>query len=201
MLHYCQKILTWFWHGLQEKDLHQMWHTLWGMKGECLPRMSHRKYGTMQRSVDVHLAMALLSVTWLHSFIKTTPYLSGKCSELWARFGVFPAKHFLLLLYEVQQNSMLNIVMFVSSFSQERMDKWIKVRHCRNIHSTSCNLTCVLPNFFIKFRARVKAVSGKLQSPWVESQFKEYHLDGECLLGYSLAERTPQQQRLLEQIS
>lgn len=66
------------------------------------------------------------------------------------------------------------------------MEKWIKVPHCKNIHRTSCNLTCVLRNFFVKVRARVKAVSGRFQSPWVESQFKEYHLDGECLLGYSL---------------
>ncbi|NXC41919.1 INLR1 protein, partial [Penelope pileata] len=63
--------------------------------------------------------------------------------------------------------------------SQEHMGKWKKVRHCKNIHSTSCNLTCVIPNFYIKFRARVKAVSGQLHSPWVESQFKEYHLDVE----------------------
>nr|XP_009666548.1 PREDICTED: interferon lambda receptor 1 [Struthio camelus australis] len=63
--------------------------------------------------------------------------------------------------------------------SQERMNKWIKVPHCKNIPSTSCNLTCVLPNFFIKFRARVKAISGGLQSPWVESEFKEYYLDVE----------------------
>ncbi|KAM6371084.1 interferon lambda receptor 1 [Pluvialis apricaria] len=63
--------------------------------------------------------------------------------------------------------------------SQERMDKWIKVPHCKNIHRTSCNLTCVLPNFFVKVWARVKAVSGGFQSPWVESQFKEYHLDVE----------------------
>ncbi|XP_048825114.1 interferon lambda receptor 1 [Lagopus muta] len=63
--------------------------------------------------------------------------------------------------------------------SKTRMDKWIKVPHCRNIHSISCNLTCVIPNFFIKFRAQVKAASGRLHSPWVKSQFKEYHLDVE----------------------
>ncbi|KFW09880.1 Interferon lambda receptor 1, partial [Eurypyga helias] len=62
--------------------------------------------------------------------------------------------------------------------SQDRIDKWIKVPHCKNIHRTSCNLTCVLPNF-VKARARVKAVSGQVQSPWVVSQFKEYHLDVE----------------------
>ncbi|NWI23895.1 INLR1 protein, partial [Sula dactylatra] len=63
--------------------------------------------------------------------------------------------------------------------SQERMHKWIKVPHCTNIHRTSCNLTCVIPNMFLKVWARVKAVSGRFQSPWVESQFKEYHLDVE----------------------
>ncbi|XP_074750597.1 interferon lambda receptor 1 isoform X2 [Strix uralensis] len=63
--------------------------------------------------------------------------------------------------------------------SEEHMDKWIKVPHCKNIHRTSCNLTCVLPNLFVKVRARVKAVSGQFQSPWVESQSKEYHLDVE----------------------
>ena len=71
------------------------------------------------------------------------------------------------------------------------MDKWIKVPHCRNIHSVSCNLTCVIPNFFIKFRAQVKATSGRFHSPWVKSQFKEYHLDGECLLGTAWLEGHP----------
>lgn len=53
MLHYCQRILIWFWHGLQEKDLHQMCCTLWGMKGECLQRESNRTYCTGQTSVGV----------------------------------------------------------------------------------------------------------------------------------------------------
>ncbi|XP_051494216.1 interferon lambda receptor 1 isoform X3 [Apus apus] len=63
--------------------------------------------------------------------------------------------------------------------SQESMGKWRKTPHCKNIHRTSCNLTCVLPSLFVKVRARVKAVSGGFSSPWVESQFKEYHLDVE----------------------
>ncbi|NWR57154.1 INLR1 protein, partial [Bucorvus abyssinicus] len=62
--------------------------------------------------------------------------------------------------------------------SQEHMNKWKNVHHCKNIHSTSCNLTCVVPKF-VQVRARVKAVSGPFQSPWVESQSKEYHLDVE----------------------
>ncbi|NXY19269.1 INLR1 protein, partial [Atrichornis clamosus] len=62
---------------------------------------------------------------------------------------------------------------------QDCMDKWIKVPHCKNIPRTFCNLTCALSNFYVKFRARVKAVSGQLQSPWVESQFKDYYSDVE----------------------
>ncbi|NXN97275.1 INLR1 protein, partial [Rhinopomastus cyanomelas] len=63
--------------------------------------------------------------------------------------------------------------------SQERVNKWMKVPHCKHIQRTSCNLTCVIQNHFVKVRARVKAVSGPQQSPWVESQYKEYHLDVE----------------------
>lgn len=77
-----------------------------------------------------------------------------------------------------------------SFFSEEPMNKWKSVHHCKNIQSTSCNLTCAVPKF-VQVRARVKAVFGPFQSPWVESQSKEYHLDGECLSGYSLAVRTP----------
>ncbi|NXU78562.1 INLR1 protein, partial [Oreotrochilus melanogaster] len=62
--------------------------------------------------------------------------------------------------------------------SWERRGKWIKVPHCKNIHRTSCNLTCVVSNY-VKVRARVKAASGRFSSPWVESQFKEYLLDVE----------------------
>ncbi|KAM9175713.1 interferon lambda receptor 1 [Mergus octosetaceus] len=85
----------------------------------------------------------------------------------------------MILTWTPGEGSPPDVAYIVRYESQERMDKWIKVHHCKNIHSTSCNLTCVLPNFFIKFRARVKAISGKLQSPWVESQFKEYYLDVE----------------------
>ncbi|XP_010132822.1 PREDICTED: interferon lambda receptor 1 [Buceros rhinoceros silvestris] len=62
--------------------------------------------------------------------------------------------------------------------SGEPMNKWKSVHHCKNIQSTSCNLTCSVPKF-VQIRARVKAVSGPFQSPWVESQSKEYHLDVE----------------------
>ncbi|XP_010281772.1 PREDICTED: interferon lambda receptor 1 [Phaethon lepturus] len=85
----------------------------------------------------------------------------------------------MILTWTPGEGSPPDVTYTVRYESQERMDKWIKVPHCKNIHRTSCNLTCVLPNFFVKVRARVKAVSGRLQSPWVESQFKEYHLDVE----------------------
>ncbi|NXY92431.1 INLR1 protein, partial [Alcedo cyanopectus] len=85
----------------------------------------------------------------------------------------------MILTWAPGEGSPPNVTYTVRYESQERMNKWIKVPQCKNIQRTSCNLTCVLPNFFVKVRARVKAVSGQLQSPWVESQFKEYHLDVE----------------------
>ncbi|NWR78745.1 INLR1 protein, partial [Centropus unirufus] len=85
----------------------------------------------------------------------------------------------MILTWTPAEGSPPDVTYTVRYESQERMDKWIKVPHCKNIHRTSCNLTCVLPNFFVKIQARVKAVSGGLQSPWVESQFKEYYLDVE----------------------
>nr|XP_010299251.1 PREDICTED: interferon lambda receptor 1 [Balearica regulorum gibbericeps] len=85
----------------------------------------------------------------------------------------------MILTWTPGKDSPPDVTYTVRYESQERMDKWTKVPRCKNIHRTSCNLTCVLPNLFVKVRARVKAVSGQLQSPWVESQFKEYHLDVE----------------------
>ncbi|KFQ21201.1 Interferon lambda receptor 1, partial [Mesitornis unicolor] len=85
----------------------------------------------------------------------------------------------MILTWAPGEGSPPDVTYTVRYESQERKDKWIKVQHCKNIHRTSCNLTCVFPNIFVKVRARVKAVSGRLQSPWVESQFKEYHLDVE----------------------
>ncbi|NXO42289.1 INLR1 protein, partial [Locustella ochotensis] len=63
--------------------------------------------------------------------------------------------------------------------SQDRLDKWMKVPHCKNIPRSSCNLTCALSSFYVKVRARVKAVWGRSQSPWVKSQFKDYYSDVE----------------------
>ncbi|NXY44094.1 INLR1 protein, partial [Ceuthmochares aereus] len=83
----------------------------------------------------------------------------------------------MILTWTPGEGSMPDVTYTVRYESQERMGKWIKVPHCKNIHRTCCNLTCVLPSFFVKVRAQVKAVSGRFQSPWVESQFKEYHLD------------------------
>lgn len=85
----------------------------------------------------------------------------------------------MILTWTPGEGSPPDVLYTVRYESKARMDKWIKVPHCRNIHSNSCNLTCVIPNFFIKFRAQVKATSGRLHSPWVTSQFKEYHLDVE----------------------
>ncbi|XP_010080597.1 PREDICTED: interferon lambda receptor 1 [Pterocles gutturalis] len=85
----------------------------------------------------------------------------------------------MILTWVPGEGSPPNVTYTVRYESQERMDKWIKVPHCKNIHRTSCNLTCVFPNLFVKVQARVKAVSGRFQSPWIESQFKEYHLDVE----------------------
>ncbi|XP_009513439.2 interferon lambda receptor 1 [Phalacrocorax carbo] len=85
----------------------------------------------------------------------------------------------LILTWTPGEGSPPDVTYTVRYESQERISKWIKVPHCKNIHRTSCNLTCVVSNNFLKVRARVKAVSGRFQSPWVESQFKEYHLDVE----------------------
>ncbi|NXA03666.1 INLR1 protein, partial [Sapayoa aenigma] len=63
--------------------------------------------------------------------------------------------------------------------SQDHMNKWIKVPKCKNIPRTSCILTCVIRNHYIKVQAQVKAVSGPLQSPWVKSQFKNYFAEVE----------------------
>ncbi|NXJ76941.1 INLR1 protein, partial [Trogon melanurus] len=85
----------------------------------------------------------------------------------------------MILTWTPGEGSPPNVTYTVRYESQDRMGKWIKVPHCKNIRRTSCDLTCVLPNLFVKARARVKAVSERYQSPWVESQFKEYHLDVE----------------------
>ncbi|NXX74360.1 INLR1 protein, partial [Urocolius indicus] len=85
----------------------------------------------------------------------------------------------MILSWSPGEGSPPDVTYTVRYESQERMGKWMKVPHCKNVHRTSCNLTCVLPNLFVKVRARVKAVLGRLQSPWVDSQFKEYYLDVE----------------------
>ncbi|NWT00569.1 INLR1 protein, partial [Mionectes macconnelli] len=63
--------------------------------------------------------------------------------------------------------------------SQDHMDTWLEVPHCKNIPRTSCILTCVLSNIYTKIQAQVKAVSGRLQSPWVKSRFKDYYSEVE----------------------
>ncbi|KAM4657286.1 interferon lambda receptor 1 [Amazona ochrocephala] len=85
----------------------------------------------------------------------------------------------MILTWTPGEGSPPNVTYTVRYESQERLDKWMKVPHCKNTHRTSCNLTCVLPSLFVKVRARVKAASGQLRSPWAESQFKNYYLDVE----------------------
>ncbi|NXE93262.1 INLR1 protein, partial [Menura novaehollandiae] len=85
----------------------------------------------------------------------------------------------MILTWAPGEGSPPDVTYTVRYESQDRMDKWIKVPHCKNIPRTFCNLTCALSNFYVKFRARVKAVSGPLQSPWVTSQFKDYYSDVE----------------------
>uniref|UniRef100_A0A8C8SXJ4 Fibronectin type-III domain-containing protein n=1 Tax=Pelusios castaneus TaxID=367368 RepID=A0A8C8SXJ4_9SAUR len=60
--------------------------------------------------------------------------------------------------------------------SLDSIQKWKKVQHCKNISQTTCNLTCG-PDPYIKFNARVKALTAGRQSSWVESRFLTYHFD------------------------
>ncbi|NXN13598.1 INLR1 protein, partial [Indicator maculatus] len=85
----------------------------------------------------------------------------------------------MILVWTPGEGSPPGVTYTVRYESQQRLSKWMKVPHCKAIQRTSCNLTCELPNYFVKARARVKAVWGSSQSPWVESEFKEYHLDVE----------------------
>ncbi|NXU57501.1 INLR1 protein, partial [Turnix velox] len=85
----------------------------------------------------------------------------------------------MILTWSPGEGSPPDVTYTVRYRGKQSRNKWIKVPHCKNIQRTSCDLTCVLPNLFVKVQARVKAVSGRLQSPWVESQFKEYYLDVE----------------------
>ncbi|NWI51879.1 INLR1 protein, partial [Calyptomena viridis] len=80
----------------------------------------------------------------------------------------------MILTWTPGEGSPPDVTYTVRYKSQDHMDKWIKVPHCKNIPRTSCILTCVIRNRYVEVQARVKAVSGRLQSPWVESQFKDY---------------------------
>ncbi|NXX73369.1 INLR1 protein, partial [Spizella passerina] len=87
----------------------------------------------------------------------------------------------MILTWAPGEGSPSDVTYTVRYESQDRLDKWRKVPHCRNIPRSFCNLTCALSNLYVKVRARVKAVWGRSQSPWVKSQFKDYYSDGECL--------------------
>ncbi|NXR22305.1 INLR1 protein, partial [Cinclus mexicanus] len=85
----------------------------------------------------------------------------------------------MILTWAPGQGSPPDVTYTVRYESQDRLDKWMKVLHCKNIPRSFCNLTCALPNFYVKVRARVKALWGRSQSPWVKSQFKDYYSDVE----------------------
>ncbi|NXK91996.1 INLR1 protein, partial [Formicarius rufipectus] len=80
----------------------------------------------------------------------------------------------MILTWTPGEGSPADVTYTVRYKSQDHMDKWIKVPHCKSIPSTSCILTCMFSNIYVKGQAQVKAVSGRLQSPWVKSQFKDY---------------------------
>ncbi|XP_023796947.1 interferon lambda receptor 1 isoform X2 [Cyanistes caeruleus] len=85
----------------------------------------------------------------------------------------------LILTWAPGEGSPPGVTYTVRYESQDRLDRWMKVPHCKNIPRSFCNLTCALSSFFVKVRARVKAVWGRSQSPWVKSQFKDYYSDVE----------------------
>ncbi|XP_056365018.1 interferon lambda receptor 1 isoform X1 [Oenanthe melanoleuca] len=85
----------------------------------------------------------------------------------------------MILAWAPGEGSPPDVTYTVRYESQDRLDKWKKVPHCRNIPRAFCNLTCALPNLYVKVRARVKALWGRSQSPWVKSQFKDYYSDVE----------------------
>nr|XP_030146370.3 interferon lambda receptor 1 [Taeniopygia guttata] len=85
----------------------------------------------------------------------------------------------MILTWAPGEGSPPDVTYTVRYESQDRLDKWMKVPHCRNISRSFCNLTCALSNLYVKVRARVKAVWGRSQSPWVKSQFKDYYSDVE----------------------
>ncbi|NXF78738.1 INLR1 protein, partial [Sclerurus mexicanus] len=80
----------------------------------------------------------------------------------------------MILTWTPGEGSPPDVTYTVRYKSQDHMDKWIKVPHCKNTPRTSCILTCMFSNIYVKGQAQVKAVSGRLQSPWVKSQFKDY---------------------------
>ncbi|NXP65162.1 INLR1 protein, partial [Chloropsis cyanopogon] len=85
----------------------------------------------------------------------------------------------MILTWAPGEGSPPDVTYTVRYESQDRLDKWMKVPDCRNISRSFCNLTCALPSLYVKVRARVKALRGRSQSPWVKSQFKDYYSDVE----------------------
>ncbi|NWT18452.1 INLR1 protein, partial [Vireo altiloquus] len=85
----------------------------------------------------------------------------------------------MILTWDPGEGSPPDVKYTVRYERQDRLNKWMKVPHCKNIPRTFCNLTCDLSSFFVQVRARVKAVWGGFQSPWVQSQCKDYYSDVE----------------------
>ncbi|NWI94985.1 INLR1 protein, partial [Pitta sordida] len=85
----------------------------------------------------------------------------------------------MILAWTPGEGSPPDVTYTVRYTDRDHVDKWMKVPHCKNIPRTSCTLTCVIRNRYVEVQARVKAVSGRLQSPWVESQFKDYYSEVE----------------------
>ncbi|XP_027595967.2 interferon lambda receptor 1 [Pipra filicauda] len=73
------------------------------------------------------------------------------------------------------EGSPQDVTYTVSYESKDHEGKWLEVPHCSNIPTTSCILTCEPSNIYAEVRARVRAVSGRLQSRWVKSRFKDYY--------------------------
>ncbi|NXY10435.1 INLR1 protein, partial [Pteruthius melanotis] len=85
----------------------------------------------------------------------------------------------MILTWDPGEGSAPDVTYTVRYESQDRLNRWMKVPGCKSIPRTFCNLTCDLSSFFVPVRARVKAIWGRLQSPWVESQCKDYYSDVE----------------------
>ncbi|NXG24302.1 INLR1 protein, partial [Grallaria varia] len=81
----------------------------------------------------------------------------------------------MILTWTPGKGSPPSVTYTVEYENQDHKGIWRKVPHCKKIPRTSCILTCMFSKIYIKGRAQVKAVSGRLQSPWVQSRYKDYY--------------------------